>query len=554
MTAMSGTDVHILINTLRLGDATSQHAFDLARALLQAGHEVQLLANFPPGPLPDDLRERIRQVHPGDYQPSAALTIVEYPLWYPLAERIREAPGARLFWYHGVTDPALWPTQGGADVLRNSLARTRLAWRAHLAVVTSPFTAAELIRHAGLPRERIHIVPLGVDLRAFADPALADQAQALRRRLKLGQRRVLLYVGRAAEHKRIDLLIDALAQLCGRDAAPKGQSGDVRLQAAPTDPDSLPQAPPSPPHSGGERSARPGKALPQDWGPGGRQTTGEDVHLLIVGDQESTVETRELAARLQAQARRLGVADRVTFTGRVDDVAPYYRLAHVYLQASQHEGFGVPLVEAMAAGTPVVAAAAGAMVWVLGGGDEEIGEIGEIGGGMAGLVFEAGDVDGLVRQVRRLLDDPALHARLAEAGRARAQAFSLERFYANAMAAADEAVALASQGPPETLGQDDPLYAAADVALRDYRPRSGAPGVGQFIEWTRVNATTHIKEAYVDRMVEAQVNYNRQLAEQIVALRQRVDALQAQLAELQAARSPKPPAPSDDALIGDPTP
>ena len=500
---MSGADVHILINTLRLGDATSQHAFDLARALLQAGHEVQLLANFPPGPLPDDLRERIRQVHPGDYQPSAALTIVEYPLWYPLAERIRDAPGARLFWYHGVTDPALWPTQGGADVLRNSLARTRLAWHAHLAVTTSPFTAAELIRHAGLPPARMRMVPLGVDLRAFAEPGLADQAQALRRRLKLGQRRVLLYVGRAAEHKRIDLLISALARLCGKDAAP-------------TDPASL----------------------PQDWGLGGRKTTDENVHLLIVGDQESTVETRDVAVRLQAQARQLGVADRVTFTGRVDDVAPYYRLAHIYLQASQHEGFGVPLVEAMAAGTPVVAAAAGAMVWVLSGEIGEIGEIDEIGGGMAGLVFQAGDVDGLVRQVRRLLDDPALHARLAEAGRERAQAFSLERFYTNAVEVADESMTLARLGPPETPGQDDPLYAAADVALRAYRPRSDAPGVGPLIEWTRVNATTHIKEAYVDRMVEAQVNYNRQLAEQIIALRQRIDALRAQLTHLQSLKSP----------------
>jgi hypothetical protein len=168
------------------------------------------------------------------------------------------------------------------------------------------------------------------------------------------------------------------------------------------------------------------------------------------------------------------------------------------------------------------------------------------------LIFAAGDVDGLVAQVRRLLDDPALHSRMAAAGRVRAQTFSLERFYANAVAVSDEAMTLARQGPPQTPGQDDPLYTAADVALREYRPRSGAPVVGPLIEWTRVNATTHIKEAYVDRMVEAQVNYNRQLAEQIVALRQAVTRLQAQLAELEAARSPNSSALSDDASIGGP--
>lgn len=467
---MNAITVDILINTLRLGDATSQHAFDLARALIHDGYDVRLLTNHPLGPLPDDLRDCIHQVHPGDYEPSADLTIVEYPLWHPLAEHIRHAPGARIFWYHGVADPAFWPTQRGVDILHSSLARTDLACHAHLIVATSPFTAAELTHHAGLSSGRIRIVPLGVDLCAFSDPGLQQKADDLRRRLGLGQRRVLLYVGRTAEHKRIDLLIDATARLMVAD----------------------------------ERGT-------------------EDVHLLLVGDQDSTAETRALTARLQAQARRLGVENRVTFTGRVDDVAPYYHLAHIYVQSSQHEGFCVPLVEAMTAGTPVVASAAGAMVWVLGG------DGGGIGDGMAGLVFEPGDVSGLAMKIRTLLRNPALHARMADAGQTRSQAFNLDRFQRMAVSAAADALELARQGPPETPGQDDPLYIAADVAFRDYRARSGAPLVGPLIEWTRTNATTHIKEAYVDRMVEKQVNYNRKIAKQVILLRRQLKALRAQL-------------------------
>lgn len=474
---MEALAVDILMNTARLGDATSQHTFALARTLLDADCDVRLLTNFPNGPLPVDLRDRIHQLHPADYQPTRALTIVEYPLWYPLAERIRHAPGARVFWYHGVTDPALWPTQAGVDVLRNSLARTSLAWHAHLAIATSPFTAAELRRHSKVPAERLRIVPLGVDLSAFAAPMPTDDIAGLRKKLALENARVLLYVGRCAEHKRIDLMIDALAQLI-------------------------------------------------------QQGAGDDVHLLLVGDTDSTVETSALVTRLQRHAADLGVTDRVTFTGRVEAVEPYYQLADLYLQASQHEGFGVPLVEAMAAGVPVVAGASGAIPWVLGA-DED--------GPAAGLLFPPGDASALTAQIQRLLGDPALCNRLRAQGQARAQTFGMAHFARTLLQTLAEAVEIARQGPPESSEQGDPLYAAADVVLRDFRVRSGAPVIGPLIEWTRTNVTTHIKEGYWDRMFEEQVNYNRQLAEQVIQLRHRLSTLRTELKALAPESQPLDP-------------
>jgi len=61
--------------------------------------------------------------------------------------------------------------------------------------------------------------------------------------------------------------------------------------------------------------------------------------------------------------------DRFVFTGPVPDVdlAAYYRMADVYISLSEHEGFCVPLLEAMAAGVPVLAYAAGAIPDTLGG-------------------------------------------------------------------------------------------------------------------------------------------------------------------------------------------
>jgi len=71
----------------------------------------------------------------------------------------------------------------------------------------------------------------------------------------------------------------------------------------------------------------------------------------------------------------------------------YYRLAHVYLCMSEHEGFCVPLLEAMHFGVPVIAYAAGAVPETLGGAGalvmrKDFPEIAEL----AGLVSEAGRV------------------------------------------------------------------------------------------------------------------------------------------------------------------
>jgi glycosyltransferase involved in cell wall biosynthesis len=71
---------------------------------------------------------------------------------------------------------------------------------------------------------------------------------------------------------------------------------------------------------------------------------------------------------LQAYAQELGLAD-VVFAGHVSasELVAYYRCASVYLSMSEHEGFGVPLVESMHFGVPVVAYKAAAVPETLGG-------------------------------------------------------------------------------------------------------------------------------------------------------------------------------------------
>jgi glycosyltransferase involved in cell wall biosynthesis len=107
-----------------------------------------------------------------------------------------------------------------------------------------------------------------------------------------------------------------------------------------------------------------------------------------------------------AGARHRG---RVRRLGWVDDVGPLLAGAAVFVYPSRYEGFGLPPLEAMACGVPVVATAAGSLPEVLGD---------------AALLVPVGQPAALAAAIDRVLTDDALRARLIEAGRRRAAAFS----------------------------------------------------------------------------------------------------------------------------------
>jgi glycosyltransferase involved in cell wall biosynthesis len=109
-----------------------------------------------------------------------------------------------------------------------------------------------------------------------------------------------------------------------------------------------------------------------------------------------------------AEAR--GIGDRVTVTGRVDDadLASLYAGANLVVMPSRAEGFGLPVLEAMALGVPVVTSDDPAMS--------------EVGGG-ATQIFPVGDSTALSAAIARVLNDFALRAQMIEAGRARAKDF-----------------------------------------------------------------------------------------------------------------------------------
>ncbi|WP_394648370.1 glycosyltransferase family 4 protein [uncultured Sphingomonas sp.] len=126
-----------------------------------------------------------------------------------------------------------------------------------------------------------------------------------------------------------------------------------------------------------------------------------DATLTLVGDGP-------MLAEIEAAVARLGLAERVRFVGRLDEAATLATIANADLLVlpSFMEGLPIVLMEAMAIGVPVVGSRVAGVPELIADGEE-------------GLLFNPGDWGDLRRQIARLLDDPALGDRLAQAARAK---------------------------------------------------------------------------------------------------------------------------------------
>jgi glycosyltransferase involved in cell wall biosynthesis len=255
--------------------------------------------------------------------------------------------------YHNITPPALtaaWDPDPAARAAAALAQLGRLAPQAALGIADSDYNRADLVA-AGC--RRTSVVPILVDLdrlSAAPDPAVTARLS----RLKAGGGSDWLFVGRVVPAKAQHDLVKAL------------------------------------------------------WAY--RRLTDPNARLHLVG---STPSRRYLAA-LRRFADDLGLTEAVRLTGEVSDsaLAAYYRSADVFVSTSRHEGFGIPLIEAMASGVPVVAFGAAAVPDTVQG---------------AGLVVERAQPSLVAAAVARVLSDDTLRAGLIAAGRERAAEHTLAR-------------------------------------------------------------------------------------------------------------------------------
>ena len=149
---------------------------------------------------------------------------------------------------------------------------------------------------------------------------------------------------------------------------------------------------------------------------------GHRAHGLIIGDGP-------LRGQLQEQAQALGIADSVTFTGRVPDVAPWLQhVADVHVMPSRAEGFGLVAVEAAACGLPNVVANNTALAEVV---RHEVD----------GMHVPPNDSLGLADAIERMCREPAWRSAIGAAGAAQAMAQYSAVTFRNSMVDVLEAVA-----------------------------------------------------------------------------------------------------------------
>jgi glycosyltransferase involved in cell wall biosynthesis len=139
-----------------------------------------------------------------------------------------------------------------------------------------------------------------------------------------------------------------------------------------------------------------------------QQVSSLKFHLIIVGDGPE-------ARTLQSEARRLGVADCVSFVGHQSDVSAYYTLADVVVLPSHTEGSPNVLLEAMSAGVPVVATAVG--------GVPEI-----VGPEHAALLVQRQNSSELASAICQLMTDDGLRREICGAARRVAKLYSPESY------------------------------------------------------------------------------------------------------------------------------
>lgn len=263
----------------------------------------------------------------------------------------------------------------------------RAAWKlkeyaaAHQAdriLTVSQAARRDLLAWFGLSADRVQVVSEGPDP-VFAPRAEGAESDAVLARYSLAPgARFLLYVGGLSPHKNLLRLVEAFAAACDQPFA-------------------------------------------------------SNVKLALVGDTGDVFHTH--VPEIRAAIERLGLRGRVLLPGFVPDhdLAYLYSRAAYLVQPSLMEGFGLPPVEALACGTPVLASTAGSL-------PEVIGE--------AGLFFEPTDVPAMAATIRTALADVAQRARLAGLALQRAKRYTWAASAQGVIACFNE---LLAQGRARTL-------------------------------------------------------------------------------------------------------
>jgi glycosyltransferase involved in cell wall biosynthesis len=222
----------------------------------------------------------------------------------------------------------------------------RAVERADAVITISEYSRSVILDRLSADKDKVRAIPLGLDPVFFEEPP-AEELAATRRSLDLPER-FLLFVGAFEPRKNLTGLVEAMRIIHGRS---------------------------------------------------------EKIPLVIAGRRGGDYES------VLGGIRRAGLEEKIRAIGYIPDseLRRLYRLAAVFIFPSLAEGFGLPILEAMASGLPVAASRTSAMPEVA---------------GEAAVYFDPSRPEDMAAAVIRLLEDEGLRRKLADQGKARARAFS----------------------------------------------------------------------------------------------------------------------------------
>jgi glycosyltransferase involved in cell wall biosynthesis len=285
--------------------------------------------------------------------------------------------------YHGVPDLALadlvrsgeligesrryFDRSDGRSVSQLTRARSLAArrlnlMRADVVVTVSEFSAAELVKFAGVPRSKIAVTREAAD-ETIREPISAAAAAAVLQKHNIPSC-YLLYVGGYNAHKNVATLLQAYAAV---------------------------------------------------------KNTHPEVGLVMVGGADQSPDPKTLS-QAGLHAGDVICLSRVTD----EDLRAMYTNAAAFVTLSWHEGFCLPIVEAMCCAAPIVASRFGAIPEILGDG---------------GLVVDPRNLDEVVGAIRSVLDSPAIQADLKRRAADRSRRYSWETTAAQTMSVYERLVA-----------------------------------------------------------------------------------------------------------------
>jgi glycosyltransferase involved in cell wall biosynthesis len=231
----------------------------------------------------------------------------------------------------------------------------RMATRLNSVIATvSEFSKSDISNKLGAPSEKITVIPNGL-----RSPFGANEKLEAELKIRYGiEEGFILYVGGIHERKNVIGLIRAFARLVDQ--------------------------------------------------------TGYQGKLLVTGSVAGAPYQIKMKAQIDDVVQKTGMRDRVIFTGFISDEAldSLLRCTHFLIYPSFYEGFGIPVLEAMRMGTPVITSNLTAMPEVAGG---------------AALLVDPNDEKNITETMIRLLSDEGLREELIRKGTKRATAFSWER-------------------------------------------------------------------------------------------------------------------------------